>query len=227
LPCIGVRISSIIRARAKTMNKCGIYQIENTANGKVYIGRAVDIARRWNEHRYNLKNNQHVNVHLQGSYNKHGKDAFRFSVIEECSKDVIMDREILHIMSFPIEMTYNMGGDYGNGVLEYSPETRKKMSKALTGREVTRETREKLSDAMAGRKFSKETRAKMAAAKTGRKGNRLGYKTSKETKAKLSAMAMGRKVTQETKEKLSRVNKGKPWSAARRAAQEAPVTDVA
>lgn len=35
----------------------GIYKIENTVNGKVYIGQSVDIKKRWKAHRSELCNN--------------------------------------------------------------------------------------------------------------------------------------------------------------------------
>ena len=217
------------------MNKCGIYQIENTANGKVYIGRAVDIAKRWGEHRYNLKNDQHANSHLQHAFDKYGKSAFKFAVIEECSKKDIVDRESFHIMSFPTEMTYNKDGDYGNGVVEPGPEARENMSKAQAGREITAEHRAKLSKASSDYYSAPENRAKTSRALMGNKnalGSRgnCGQKLSTKHKAKISAAMKGRlwsatrkrrnAVTSETRAKMSAVRKGKPWSPARRAAQE-------
>ena len=51
----------------------GIYCIENLITGKVYIGQADHIKRRWQNHKRTLKNNKHKNIHLQNSWNKHGK----------------------------------------------------------------------------------------------------------------------------------------------------------
>jgi len=68
----------------------GIYKIENKVNGKFYIGSAVDIHKRWREHRNGLKANRHVNTYLQRSFNKHGIDNFILSIIE-----VIIEKEIL------------------------------------------------------------------------------------------------------------------------------------
>ena len=62
--------------------KIGIYQIRNTVNGRIYIGSSLDIAARWREHKYDLKKNQHRNNHLQNAYNKYGKDAFVYEVLE-------------------------------------------------------------------------------------------------------------------------------------------------
>jgi len=42
----------------------GIYKITNLDNGKMYVGQAVDINRRWKDHKRLLNKNQHGNSHL-------------------------------------------------------------------------------------------------------------------------------------------------------------------
>lgn len=79
---------------------CGIYKIENLKNGKVYVGQAVDIKRRWSRHRMELKKGIHSNKYLQRAYDKYGVDAFRYSVIEECPKEKLNEREIFYIQKF-------------------------------------------------------------------------------------------------------------------------------
>lgn len=44
---------------------CGIYQIRNTVTGKIYIGSAVDIARRFRVHRWYLTKGEHGSRHLE------------------------------------------------------------------------------------------------------------------------------------------------------------------
>lgn len=67
----------------------GIYKYTNKENGKIYIGRSIDIYRRkW----------EHLNRPSQYSYfdsviTKIGEDKFDFEVIEECSEDELKDRE--------------------------------------------------------------------------------------------------------------------------------------
>lgn len=63
----------------------GIYKIVNTKDGKVYIGQAENIKKRFQSHKYQLRTNTHYNAHLQRAYNKHGKECFLFEIIEECA----------------------------------------------------------------------------------------------------------------------------------------------
>lgn len=72
---------------------CGIYKIENIKNGKIYIGSSIDIESRKYKHFWMLHKSLHYNQHLQKSYNKHGKSAFKFSIIEECLFDDLINKE--------------------------------------------------------------------------------------------------------------------------------------
>jgi len=68
----------------------GIYSICHTASGRVYVGSSIHIHRRFNTHRLDLNHKRHVTWLLQLSWNKHGADAFTFSIIE-----VVEDRSDL------------------------------------------------------------------------------------------------------------------------------------
>ena len=120
-----------------------------------------------------------------------------------------------------------------------TPETRAKISKTLIGNTrtlghvLTKDHKAKISAAQKGIKrgpMSEDHKANLSKAK---KGKKLGPQSA-EHKAKLSAVlvgntrALGHKHTPETKANMSAAKmgkstalKGKPWSAARRAAQEA------
>ena len=78
----------------------GIYAIRNTFNNKYYIGQTKDIYQRWMQHRSRLKCGTHENCHLQSSYNKYGEDSFEYSVLEECSEDLLDDRERYYINQY-------------------------------------------------------------------------------------------------------------------------------
>jgi len=71
----------------------GVYLIKNTINNKVYIGCSINVTKRFYSHKYKLSKGIHPNLHLQKSYDKYGKDAFQFTVIEECTDDVLYEKE--------------------------------------------------------------------------------------------------------------------------------------
>jgi group I intron endonuclease len=72
----------------------GIYQWLCVPTGKVYVGSAVDLRKRWRDHRNALCNNTHENHYLQRAWNKYGELAFEFSVLERVMfVEYLLDRE--------------------------------------------------------------------------------------------------------------------------------------
>ena len=82
---------------------CGIYKIENKINGKLYIGQSVNIEKRWNNHKSHI---YAENSLLHQDIQVYGIENFELSVIEECSKDELFDKEIFWIDYYN---TYNNG----------------------------------------------------------------------------------------------------------------------
>lgn len=60
----------------------GIYVISNTRNGVVYVGSAVDIDRRWAQHKAELQSRRHSNRQLQRDWSYYGPEAFNFTAVE-------------------------------------------------------------------------------------------------------------------------------------------------
>lgn len=61
----------------------GIYSIRHKATGKIYIGSTIkSFDYRKKKHFNKLKYNKHHNIKLQRAYNKYGKDAFEFCILE-------------------------------------------------------------------------------------------------------------------------------------------------
>lgn len=86
----------------------GIYKITNLKNNKVYIGSSTDIQRRWWKHQSELRLGRHPSYKLQTAYNKFGVESFSYSVLEECSEDVLLSREIYWIEQYDsIKNGYN------------------------------------------------------------------------------------------------------------------------
>lgn len=73
--------------------KIGIYIIKNKINNKVYIGKSQDIERRFREHIIGRK----TAVLLARAIKKYGLENFEFSIIEECPKDMLANREEYYI----------------------------------------------------------------------------------------------------------------------------------
>ena len=71
--------------------KTGIYKITNNINGKCYIGRAIDINRRWTVHkRRAFVQNKEYDKYLYRAFRKYGidklpdtPDGFRAEVVKE------------------------------------------------------------------------------------------------------------------------------------------------
>lgn len=89
----------------------GIYQIINLVNGKKYVGRSLNIKKRLAEHKSNLRKNMHPNKHLQFSYNKHGLNNFKFSVLEEACGATYINREQWYLDNY-----IDFDKDYNNSI---------------------------------------------------------------------------------------------------------------
>jgi group I intron endonuclease len=82
----------------------GVYRILNKVNEKYYIGSTSNFSERKCCHFSYLRKNKHHNPHLQLSYNKYGKDAFEFIVVEQYenpSKEVLEEAEQWYLDNTP------------------------------------------------------------------------------------------------------------------------------
>jgi len=117
---------------------CGIYKIECLINKRIYVGQSIDVNRRWNEHRAELRVNIHPNKRLQNAWNKYGETEFNFQLIEECTKGLLNSREefyMKHLNSLSRETGFNLT-EKANSCLGYkhSEETKQNMSKSASSR---------------------------------------------------------------------------------------------
>ena len=81
---------------------CGIYKITNLINGKIYIGQALDIYRRWGKHKGNAfnKNSREYDYPIYRAIRKYGLENFSFEIIEECSVEELDEKEIYYIKKY-------------------------------------------------------------------------------------------------------------------------------
>lgn len=192
----------------------GLYSIQNTVNGKEYIGSSQNIELRWKQHRNSLRKGKHHSDHLQRAWELDGEDAFLFVIQVECEIGELLDME-QRLMN----ARKSANGDYGYNVsavagsrrgVPHSEEVRAKMREAAKSRpERTEESKlaqsELVKQLVAERGFSEEHRRKISEGLTGRF-------VSEETRAKFRANNLGKVISEETKAKLSLANKGKKMS---------------
>lgn len=171
------------------MDNCiisGIYKIENTVNGKCYIGSSTKLLARWNRHKNMLSKNKHENSRLQNSYGKHGAKAFTFTVLEyvEEKTDLIHREQVWMNALLP---EYNIC----------------KVAGSCLGVKLGEKTRLKQSLAKIGKKASNETKIKMSIA-------RLGVSKPPRTAQQRESAALkatGKPHSEETRALMSRVHK--------------------
>jgi group I intron endonuclease len=154
----------------------GIYRIKNIVTGEAYVGSAKNIDRRWKYHLWSLKNNKHTNAILQRVYNKHGKDIFKFEILEICPVDLILEREQERLDSKAYVYNICLSATSPTLGRKLSEEHKAKISAAAKGH-----TR------CLGQKRSAEQKAHMSAAAMGKPATNKGKKFSAEHKEKMVA----------------------------------------
>lgn len=164
----------------------GIYEIVNTVNGHRYIGSAVNIPKRWSDHKSLLTRNKHHSRYLQNAWNKYSADCFEFRVIEYCFFFMLIPREQYYLDT--LHPKYNTLRTAGSCLgVKQSAETLAKLSVIRRGRtpwnkglSYSLEYCKKLSSAHKGKKLSPEHCAKISSGKK-------GIKKTSETRVKMSA----------------------------------------
>ena len=120
----------------------GIYKIESPS-GHIYIGKSIDVYRRWYEHKKNSARQCYV---LKRSFQKYGGDAHSFSMLHELPMDVdhtTLDAyEILYIQIYRaagIELLNISNGGTGGPIRKghiNSVDHRNKIGAATKGRKI-------------------------------------------------------------------------------------------
>lgn len=167
----------------------GIYVICNVKTDTFYVGKSVNIEKRFKNHLKNLRQNKHYNKHLQNSYNKYGEEFFEFDVVEECNENQLNEKEKYWIAYYKNNNfnLYNItdGGD-GGKMPQY----------------IIEKNRIKISNKAKGSEYVKHF---------GKQNGMYGKHHTEETKRKISQANKGRKHTEETKRKMHKPHKKTRW----------------
>lgn len=170
---------------------CGIYMVVNMITGDCYIGQSKDIQYRWWMHKGSRTSTKKLTT-VGKAMREFGVENFKLEILEECSEDVLDERERHYIAKLNPKYNVLNGGKAGFDVPELVREKCRQgalkqwanmseeqkqhviahqLKGPALGHEVTDETREKLRQANLGKKQSKETIEKRIAS-----FQRVGYK---------------------------------------------------
>lgn len=69
--------------------KVGVYAIEHTGSGRVYIGSTVAASKRVRKHRNDLLKGTHHSTYLQRVFNKYGESSLRFYFLVAAAPDTV------------------------------------------------------------------------------------------------------------------------------------------
>lgn len=162
---------------AKVPNTPAVYAIVNRVNGKLYVGSSLRARSRWNKHYAQLEQGTHGNRYLQNAWRKHGKGAFKFTVLEPCDASSLRAREqwwLDEMRSADRARGYNLhpataspsGYKHSTATKQKHYEMRRRnLLKYRKGWEPGRKhlevSKNKIGDAHRGKKQSTETRQKL------------------------------------------------------------------
>lgn len=190
-----------------------IYCITNIVNDKQYVGQAVIKSKRWKDHKSALSVGKHSNRYLQAAYNKYGKEAFVYTVLEILPTLLNLDEREQHWINKLNTVApngYNLNPTAGSARgFKHTKETKLKWSEQRKGKKRSSEFSLIISKSWEIRTVSDEAKINMSLA-------HMGKTPSEITKAKMSASKIGNKnnagkkrskpMSEETRKKISLAN---------------------
>jgi group I intron endonuclease len=226
-----------MKRESKYPKGAGIYKLTCSKNGKVYIGKSVDVYYRLSCHK-SVSEKSKGNYYFENALIKYGWDSFEVEILEtfesfdkqnEDHRRLILERE-----SHYIELFDSINKKIGYNICKFSTdmtgtspsiETRLKISLGNMGKTHSDETKDKIRKARAGKPgtpHTEEHKERMRVLNLGKKMSneskeklrnlKLGIKLSEEIKKNMAKAQFGRKHSEETKIKMSLWQKGKPKS---------------
>ncbi len=79
---MGKTRQEIKREYKERKKPAGVFQVKNTANGKVLLGSSLNLEGPLNSHKFMLKIGRHRNTALQKEWDEFGPDKFVFEILE-------------------------------------------------------------------------------------------------------------------------------------------------
>ena len=126
-----------------------IYKITNTVTGDFYIGQTIDF------HERELQHKRDPQPKMRDDVEKYGWDAFKFEVVEECSREELNEKENYYITE--LDPAYNTIKIHN---WTHTPETCEKIRQAKLGHPTAPESCEKMSEKRLGVTLSDEHKEK-------------------------------------------------------------------
>lgn len=166
----------------------GIYKITSSTD-KIYIGQSTNISWRWEQ--YEKYPASYVGQRkLYNSLQKYGWESHKHEIIEECSIEMLDEREIYWGLKFNAIGPQGLNLKLGNGRGLVSDETKLLLSENITGKKLGK------TSIGSGRKkgftHSEEHKIKLSEAKLNKPSNHKGFKDSEETLLKKSIAKKGK-----------------------------------
>lgn len=202
-------MASIMARNKSEAGGSGIYAIYCHANGKAYIGSSKRMCARLARHRFDLRNDQHGNQHLQNAWNLYGESEFSMGVVQVCDAHALLATEQVWL---DVWMCAGLAFN------------RHRRAESPVGTKWTDEEKKAASDRMKanptfkGRKHSDRSRELLSARAKERLSSPernpfFGKSHSEETKARLSAAnkgnkyCLGRRVSDKCRKAVAESNK--------------------
>lgn len=202
---------------------CGIYKITNVTNNKVYIGSSANLKSRKYTHFHALKNNLHVNKHLQSAVIKYGIENFKFEVmlyLEKLDCKVKLREDLLNYENLELSKYKKEDGSIDQskcynsriyaesnlGIKLYTPsdETKKKQRIAKIGKKLSKTHVNRIQRSRKGYTHSKETKEKIGISNS---ISLKGKKHSKERSINKSKNQKGSKRSEKARENMKLAQK--------------------
>ena len=187
-----------------------IYRVTHRKSGKKYYGQTIrSLSERKRDHYYSVENGS--SYHFHNAIRKYGEDAFDWEIIEECNSENLLEREAHYIdldQTLNSEFGFNLKKGGIQGTL--SLETRKKISKALKGKKLSKKHRENISKGNKGNKLTEKHKKKISKKLkelVGEKHPHFGVKRSEKTRERMREAAKKRTYDEVARESFRNAQK--------------------